>query len=189
MSFNVKDLADYAGVSVAEMITVLTDKAPDVNWKANTPVPDTLVQLFMENVDEYKAASTMPSAGALISADGTGASIAQMMINSEATQYALIEALGNIDMKDVVTTAVMHSLAQIETYESTKSKIWEGYLKSRLNASNERTSQANDAIKKQAMERQVGISNRMQTATAASTTAKKALEDANVFLTQTLASI
>ncbi|MBW4596982.1 MAG: hypothetical protein KME46_29825 [Brasilonema angustatum HA4187-MV1] len=188
MNFNVKDLAGYAGVSVAEMITLLTDKAPDVNWKANTPVPDALVQLFMTNVDEYKAASTMPT-GALISADGDGASIAQMMINSEATQYALIEALGNIDMKDVVTTAVMHSLAQIETYESTKSKIWEGYLKSRLTASNERTNQASDAIKKQAAERQVGISNRMQTATAASTTAKEALEDANAFLTQTLASI
>jgi hypothetical protein len=180
----VKDLSEYAGVEVKEMIRLLTDSCPDVNWKAATVVPETLANKFKGAADEYKEADA--PIGALASTDG--ATITSVRLNAEACQYAILESLNQTDIAAIITAAVESSLTEIETYEATKNQVWDAYLARRAKDATARQTAAKERLDKAAGKRQEGISQRMASQQKQSEAAGKRREDAQTFLAQILAS-
>lgn len=183
---SVQDLATYAKVSVKEIIAKLTDEAPDVNWKATTPVPDKLVDIFMKGVDEYREVTPEPI-GALTSTEP--ANMATMRVNIEASQYGLLEALSQVNLEDIINTAIAQTLQEIETFEGTRSQIWNSYLNGCMDASDQRAKALADKINQQTQSRQQGISDRMKAVKAAQTRSGQGVKRAQDFLAQTLASM
>lgn len=183
----VKDLAEATNTPIKELVRELTNQAPDINWKASTPVPEKFAESYKEGAKEYKEASE--PVGALVSSEGEGASIEQMRINLEATQYAIVEALGQVDMKDIITAAISHSVTEIETYEATKAQVWDGYIQARLQSSSIRQNEAKKRFEEQAVQRQQGISSRMTKQQHTSNSAKQALDEIEVFKNQILGAM
>lgn len=186
MNYTVKDLADYVNIEVREMIKQLNKLAPDVKWKPDTAVPDKLVDQFIKSSDEYKQSAPI---GMLAPTEGGNASQSLATVNHEAAQYAIMEALEAVEMKEIITTAIDHSLDGIATYENTKAQVWGKYIETKLNNSNARTEAANQKRKTAETKRQVTSQQRMQQATDISAKTKQSLDEANDFLAKTLNSI
>jgi len=183
----VKDLADYSGIDIKDLVADLTRRAPDIKWRDTTPVPDALMEAYTKHVDEYKAASE--PIGALTSVEGEGASIAQLRMNAEASQYALVEALGEVDMPLIITAAVTHSLAQIEAYEEVCNEVWAGYVGRRVQSGKAQVTAAQQRLDDQSRQRQTGITKRMETQTNLTKAANQASGDAKSFLLRTLETL
>jgi hypothetical protein len=180
----VKDLAEYSNLETSEVIRRLSELAPAVNWGAKTPVPDEMAESYMKGFDEYKQASV--PAGSLASSQ-MPSELAQ--VNYEANSYALMEAVAAVDLHAIITTAVGNTLNEIAHYESTKAKVWEGYIEQKMNASRDRQSKAIKHQDELAVTQKVQVAKNIDTAQALNRSAEQLGKEGQDFLTQVIASL
>lgn len=181
--FTVSELAEYAGLPVEQMAKKLFKLAPDVNWKESTPVPDKLAETFMKANDEYKGTE------ALALAPSEGMALQASLLNYEAAEYALLEAMNEVDIADVITTAISETLTEIDTYESTKAQVWNKYIQSKITNKNARVKANHCKIKELETKLQTGATAEFTKTSNLKTNAKTSKEQAEAFLVSVLNSI
>ncbi len=118
----ITEAAEYLGTTPKKIINELSKKSPEINWTANSEVPEELVQIIENKAEEYRQ-TTPQVEGRLTVAEAS--TIAQ-----ESIEFGILEAIESYQLSTLAYSGQVSAAREIQAYEQGKSSVWEAYFDS-----------------------------------------------------------
>ncbi len=118
----IAEAAEYLGTTAKKIINELSKKSPEINWTANSEVPEELVQIIESKAQEYQQTTPQVEGKLTVS---EAASLVQ-----ESIEFGILEAIESYQLSALSYSGQVSAAREIQAYEQGKSSVWESYFNS-----------------------------------------------------------
>jgi predicted HTH domain antitoxin len=118
----ITEAAEYLGTTPKKIINELSKKSPEINWTANSEVPEELVQIIESKAQEYQQTAPQVEGKLTVS---EAANLVQ-----ESIEFGILEAIENYQLSALTYSGQVSAAREIQAYEQGKSSVWEAYFDS-----------------------------------------------------------
>lgn len=118
----IKEAAEYLGTTSKKIINELSKKSPEINWTADSEVPEELVQIIESKAQEYQQTTPQVEGKLTVS---EAASLVR-----ESIEFGILEAIESYQLSALSYSGQVSAAREIQAYEQGKSSVWESYFHS-----------------------------------------------------------
>jgi len=145
----VKQAAEALNVSSKKLLNELKKKFPDQAWTLESELPEGFESAAKQHAQEYAEASGVELPKGQLTT--TNEAIADSRIVLEAIEYGILEALGDSKMHEMITTAQLNAVRDIQEYQNAYAGVWELFFEQEIAKRDQRSSQFADQLKQSSL--------------------------------------
>ena len=118
----IKQAAEALGVPAKRLLNELKKKFPDQTWTVDSDLPDGFEEAVQEHSQEYAEASgvQLPK-GELTTSESA---VLDTRLILESIEYGVVEAISQLRSAELIESAQLNAVADIQAYESTYVGVW-----------------------------------------------------------------
>jgi len=123
----VRQAGETLNVSSKKLLNELKKKFPEQTWTLDSELPEGFEAAAQAHTQEYAEASgvQLPK-GAITTSE---AAVLDTKVILEAMEYGLLEAISQLRCAELIESAQLDAVTDIQTYESTYAGVWESYYR------------------------------------------------------------
>lgn len=123
----VKQAAEALNVPSKRLVNELKKKFPEQSWTLDSELPPGFEEAAQAHSQEYAEASgvQLPK-GELTTSE---AAVLDTKLILESIEYGVVEAISQMRSAELVQSAQLDAVADIQTYESSYNQVWEAYYR------------------------------------------------------------
>ena len=123
----VRQAGETLNVSSKKLLNELKKKFPEQTWNLDSELPEGFEEAAQAHSKEYAEASgvQLPK-GELTTSE---AAVLDTKVILEALEYGLLEAISQLRCAELIESAQLDAVTDIQTYESTYTGVWESYYR------------------------------------------------------------
>jgi hypothetical protein len=154
----IKQVAQKFNLSSKKLLNEIKKKFPEQTWTLDSELPEGFEDAATAHAQEYADASgvELPKGELTTSQDAVGDS----QIILESIEYGVIEAISQMRSADLIESAQLDAIADIQTYESSYNSVWEMYFKKKVKGTQQKSAQRNEQKAKHLIELNKQLGNR-----------------------------
>jgi hypothetical protein len=141
----VKEAAAKYNQPPRKLLDALRKRFPAEEWTMDSPLP----QNFEEMVEQYRQEYVQAEESGLPKGEitTTAEAVQDNALMLEAIEYGVLESLSQLRREDMAYRAKVDTLSEIQTYESVRAAVWQGYHQKQAQARGTRMQQMGEDLK------------------------------------------
>lgn len=154
----VKQAAEALNVPSKRLVNELKKKFPEQSWTLDSELPPGFEEAAQAHSQEYAEASgvQLPK-GAIATSE---AAVLDTKLILESIEYGVVEAVSQMRSAELVQSAQLDAVADIQTYESSYNQVWEAYYRKKAQATEHQKVSRNQNKAKQLIDLNNQLGNR-----------------------------
>jgi hypothetical protein len=144
----VKEAAEKYQLPVKKLLDELQRKFPEMNWSQQSELPEGFSEAVESHAQNYAEAETPLPKGEITN---TQQAIADNRHHLEAIEYGVLEAIAQLRRDDVIITAHLDAVQDIQLYQSAYGKVWEGFYSKEVSNRSQRSQDIAERLKEMAL--------------------------------------